>query len=127
MTPTTAIQFLLWLLIIASVVGVVASHLRIPYTVALVIAGLVVGALHRLPILQSLVQGQRPNWLPPQVVLILFLPPLLFEGSIRVHIRHLRENQIPILLLANAGVLARRGPWNGDARGRKWHRGRGNA
>jgi CPA1 family monovalent cation:H+ antiporter len=62
--------------------------------------------VHRLPILQTLVQGQRPNWLTPQIVLILFLPPLLFEGSIRIRIRHLRENLVPVLLLANAGVLA---------------------
>jgi len=106
MTPTTAIQFLLWLLIVASIVAVVASHLRIPYTVALVIGGLVLGSLHRLPILQVLTQGQRPNWLTPQIVLILFLPPLLFEGSIKIQIRRLRENLAPILLLANAGVLA---------------------
>jgi Na+:H+ antiporter len=105
-TPDSAIQFLVWLLIVASVVAVVANRLRIPYTVALVIGGLVLGALHRLPVLQSLTQGQRPNWLTPQVVLILFLPPLLFEGSIKIRFRLLRENLVPILLLANVGALA---------------------
>ncbi len=106
MTPDSAIQFLVWLLIVASVVAVVASRLRIPYTVALVIGGLVLGSLHHLPILQILTEGQRPNWLTPQIVLILFLPPLLFEGSIKIQVRHLRENLVPVLLLANAGVLA---------------------
>ncbi|HXJ93269.1 MAG TPA: Na+/H+ antiporter [Terriglobia bacterium] len=106
MTPDTAIHFLLWLLIVASVVAVVASRLRIPYTVALVIGGLVLGSLHHLPMLQILSQGQRPNWLTPQVVLVLFLPPLLFEGSIRVNARLLRENLVPIMLLANLGVVA---------------------
>jgi CPA1 family monovalent cation:H+ antiporter len=104
MTPNSAIEFLIWLLIVASVIAVVASRLRIPYTVALVIGGLVLGSLHHLP-LERFTQGQRPDWLTPDVVLILFLPPLLFEGSIKIHIRHLRENLVPILLLANLGVL----------------------
>ena len=106
MTPDSAIQFLVWLLIVASVIAVVASRLRIPYTVALVIGGLVLGSIHHLPALQRLTEGQRPNWLTPGVVLILFLPPLLFEGSIKISARLLRENLAPILLLANVGVLA---------------------
>jgi len=106
MATNHAIEFLVWLLIAASVIAVVAARLRAPYTVALVVGGLAIGFLHRLPILESLTQGQRPNWLTPDIVLILFLPPLLFEGSIKIRFRHLRENLIPILLLANVGVLA---------------------
>src|SRR5215831_8994909 len=106
MTPSSAIQFLIWLLIVASVIAVVASRIRIPYTVALVSGGLILGSLHHLPILESLTRGQRPDWLTPNIILVLFLPPLLFEGSIKIHIRHLRENIAPILLLANVGVLA---------------------
>jgi monovalent cation:H+ antiporter, CPA1 family len=105
MTPNTAIEFLVWLLIVASIIAVVANRVRIPYTVALVIGGLVLGSLHHLPILQLLTQGQRPNWLTPNIVLILFLPPLLFEGSIKIQFQLLRKNLVPILLLANAGVL----------------------
>jgi Na+:H+ antiporter len=105
MTPNTAIEFLVWLLIVASIIAVVANRLRIPYTVALVIGGLALGSLHRLSFLEIFTQGQRPNWLTPNVVLILFLPPLLFEGSIKIHFQILRKNLAPILLLANAGVL----------------------
>jgi CPA1 family monovalent cation:H+ antiporter len=47
MTPNSAIEFLIWLLIVASVIAVVASRLKIPYTVALVIGGLVLGSLHQ--------------------------------------------------------------------------------
>lgn len=105
MTPGSAIQFLLWLLIVASAIAVISNRLRIPYTVALVMGGLVLGSVRDLPIIDSLAGGQRPNWLTPDVILILFLPPLLFEGSIKVRIRYLRENLVPILLLANVGVL----------------------
>jgi CPA1 family monovalent cation:H+ antiporter len=99
----------MWLLIVASVIAVVASRLRIPYTAALVIGGLILGSLHHLPhilFLESVTHSQRPNWLTPNIILTLFLPPLLFEGSIKIQARHLWENIAPILLLANLGVLA---------------------
>jgi len=98
-----AVEFIIWLMVAASFIAVVAARLRIPYTVALVLGGLALGMVHT-PFLQS-VTGQRPDWLTPSVTLIIFLPPLLFEGSVKIQFRHLRENAIPILLLANIGVL----------------------
>lgn len=106
MATNHAIEFLIWLLIAASIIAVVAAKLRIPYTVALVLGGLALGAMHRrLGLLESLTKGAGPHWLTPDVILVLFLPPLLFEGSIKIPLRHLRENIAPILLLANVGVL----------------------
>ena len=104
MTPNTAVEFLIWLLIAASAIAVVASRLRIPYTVALVLGGLALGSVH-LPIVETLVQNQ-PDGLTPNIVLVIFLPALLFEGSLKLQIRQLLENALPILLLATAGVLA---------------------
>ena len=103
MQTNLVVEFILWLLIAASVIAVVASRLRIPYTVALVLGGLALGMV-RTPFLQN-VTGLRPDWLTPDIALVIFLPPLLFEGSVRIQFRHLRENFIPILLLANIGVL----------------------
>jgi len=37
MTPSSTIEFLIWLLIAASIIAVIAARLRIPYTVALVL------------------------------------------------------------------------------------------
>jgi monovalent cation:H+ antiporter, CPA1 family len=105
MTPTSAIEFLIWLLIAASLIAILASRLRIPYTVALVLGGLALGSLH-FPIVEKIYQSNRPDWLNPEVILILFLPPLLFEGSLKINLRQLLENKVPILLLANLGVLA---------------------
>jgi CPA1 family monovalent cation:H+ antiporter len=101
-----AVELLVWLLIAASVIAILADKLKIPYTVALVIGGLAIGSLHRLRLLQSFSQGVRPDWLTPGVVLVLLLPPLLFEASINLPIDYLRDNLFPILLLANIGVLA---------------------
>lgn len=103
MQTNLVVEFILWLLIAASVIAVVAARLRIPYTVALVLGGLALGMV-RTPFLQN-VTGLRPDWLTPDIALVIFLPPLLFEGSVKIQFRHLRENFIPILLLANIGVL----------------------
>ena len=103
MTTNTAIEFLVWTLIAASLIAVLAARLRIPYTVALVIGGLALGAVH-FPIIDTFLE-HRPHWLTPEVVLVVFLPPLLFEGSLKMQARHLRQNLIPILIMATLGVL----------------------
>ena len=43
MTTNFAVEFLMWVLIAASVIAVLAARLRIPYTVALVLGGLALG------------------------------------------------------------------------------------
>jgi hypothetical protein len=40
MTPTSGVEFLVWLLIAAAIIAMVAKRLRIPYTVSLVCGGL---------------------------------------------------------------------------------------
>lgn len=47
------IEFLMWLLIAAAVIAVIAARLRLPYAVALVLGGLVLGSV-RLPIVNTL-------------------------------------------------------------------------
>jgi len=104
MTPSSGIEFLVWLLIVAAIIAMLAKRLRIPYTVSLVLGGLLLAAI-QLPILSPLQPGQRPDWLTPDVILILFLPALVFEGSVKLDVRELLRNSVPLLLLANAGVL----------------------
>jgi len=58
-----------------------------------------------LPHLSPLEPSERPNWLTPDVILILFLPALVFEGSVKLNIRDLLRDAVPLLLLANLGVL----------------------
>ena len=103
-TATSAVEFLIWLLIAASAIAVLAKRLRAPYTVALVAGGLMLSAL-RLPRLSPLDPGQRPDWLTPDVILIVFLPALVFEGGVKLNVRDLLRNSAPLLLLANLGVL----------------------
>lgn len=88
---TTALE----LLMLALVVGFVARRVRVHYNVALVVAGIAVGAT----------QVISPIGLSPDIVLQLFLPVLLIEAAISTDLRRLRENLGPILLLALPGLL----------------------
>jgi CPA1 family monovalent cation:H+ antiporter len=103
MTTGLAVEFVILMLIVAAIVAVLAERLRIPYTVALVLGGLALGSAP-LPLIESLVR-QRPHWLTPDVTLVVFLPPLLFEGSLKIQIRQLRESLTTILVLATLGVV----------------------
>jgi CPA1 family monovalent cation:H+ antiporter len=74
------------------------------YTVSLVLGGLLLGAL-RLPLLSPLQAGHRPDWLTPDVILIVFLPALVFEASVKIDVRSLIRDFVPLLLLVTLGVL----------------------
>jgi CPA1 family monovalent cation:H+ antiporter len=85
---------ILMIFLVASVVAIIGRRFRIPYTVGLVIAGLVIGLRSDLSIEIS-----------PRVFLSLFLPPLLFEASFHVNFERLRQNLGTIVLLAVPGVI----------------------
>ncbi len=82
------------LLLIVSLVALVVRRLRIPYTVALVIVGL-------------LITFQKPLEieLTPELILSLFIPPLVFEAAFHLEFKYLRENWLTIVGLAIPGVL----------------------
>ena len=82
------------LLLIASLVAIAVHRLRIPYTVALVVVGLIIT-------FQSPVEIE----LTPELILALFVPPLVFEAAFHLNIRELRRNLPAILLLAVPGVI----------------------
>jgi monovalent cation/hydrogen antiporter len=67
-----------------------ASRTRIPYPILLVLGGLGL----------SMVPGLPDFELPPEIVLIGFLPPLLYIGAFFTPLRDLRANVRPIGLLA---------------------------
>src|SRR5258708_20911485 len=99
-TATSAVEFLIWLLIAASAIAILAKRLRAPYTVALVAGGLMLSPL-LLPRLSPLDPPQRPDWLPPDVLPIVFPPALLFQGRVNLNLRDLLRNSAPLLLLSN--------------------------
>jgi CPA1 family monovalent cation:H+ antiporter len=82
------------LLLIASTVAVLARRLRIPYTVGLVLIGLAL----------SLLSSSRIQ-LSPQIILVLLVPPLVFEAAFHLRWDDLRRDFWLILLLAIPGVV----------------------
>ncbi len=85
------------LLMVAAVVGMGARRLRLPYTLALVVAGIALG-FARIPELADI-------HLTPDLLLAIFLPALLFEAAYHVEFEKFRRNAGVILLLAVPGVL----------------------
>lgn len=86
----------LWLLIVAFGAMMVVRRTRLPYTMALVLSGLAVGATHLLEVFH----------LSYELVFAVFLPPLLFDAAIRLPVELLKRNWKPVALLAAPGVIA---------------------
>ena len=102
METAALIEFLLLLLIAASLIAMATIRLKIPYTVALVVGGFLIDLFHFRIVEQV---GEGEGLLTPEVIMMLFLPALLFEAGINIHIQHLRQNLVPILLFAVLGVV----------------------
>ncbi len=89
------VRLLVVLLLIALLVILVTRRLAVPYTLGLVIVGFLIGVIGRFSAIRF----------DPALVLFVFLPALLFEGSWSVSIQFLRKNWLMIFLLAVPGVL----------------------
>lgn len=84
------------LFVVATAVAIAARRLRLPYTVALVLAGLILGALKLFP---------APH-LTKNLLFSIFLPGLIFEAAFHIEWREFKENLLTILTLAVPGVVA---------------------
>ncbi|MGY0218933.1 cation:proton antiporter [Endozoicomonadaceae bacterium StTr2] len=76
--------------------------IRLPYTVGLLILGMVLGFLsQKFAFMEPLHQIQ----LSPELIMYVILPTLIFEAAINIDARQLMKNLAPIMLLAVVGVL----------------------
>jgi CPA1 family monovalent cation:H+ antiporter len=88
-------EYAVGLLLIATIVGILARRSRMPYTVGLVIVGAALAIIF---------QGLHVD-LAPELILGIFVPPLIFEAAFHLPIVDLRRNIGPILILTTIGVL----------------------
>ncbi|MBP7862083.1 Na+/H+ antiporter [bacterium] len=95
MHETFHIDLFIVLLMVTAAVAMAVKWVKLPYSISLVIVGLLIGVLHLLP----------PVEMTPELILLVFLPALLFEASWNIEIRKLKESWLPILVLAVPGVL----------------------
>ncbi len=87
-------SLILELLLVVSIVAIIVRRFRIPYTVALVVAGFVLSFRAGLQI-----------ELTSELILALLLPPLVFEAAFHLSFEQLRRSLPTIALLAIPGVV----------------------
>ncbi len=83
------------MLMVASIVAVLVKYIRFPYTVALVIVGFLIGFS---PYFEAF-------HLSRDIILLVFLPPLLFEGTLNMDLEMLRQRGLLVGLLAFLGTF----------------------
>ena len=91
------------MLLLAVIMLMVLQRLHFPYTVGLVIAGLVVGLITDHVDGAGVIRNQIT--LSHDLILYVLLPPLVYEASLEMDVRMLKRNLVPILLLAVVGLL----------------------
>jgi CPA1 family monovalent cation:H+ antiporter len=85
-----ALELILLLLAASAALRLAASRLAVPYAVLLVVGGLALAFTPGLP---------HPT-LPPEVLFLIFVPPLLYAGALSFPLRDFRQELGPILRLA---------------------------
>ena len=78
------------ILLAVAILFEVARRVGVPYPSLFVIGGLGLALVPGLPRIE----------LDPELVLIVFLPPLLFQAAVDMPIRELRANLVPLLRLS---------------------------
>jgi monovalent cation/hydrogen antiporter len=89
------IEIVILLLAVVALITVVARRIGVPYPILMVIAGLGLGFVPGLPRVD----------LEPEIVLLIFLPPILFSAAFLSSPRELWRNIRPISFLAVGLVL----------------------
>jgi Na+:H+ antiporter len=90
------------LLTVAMIAASICRNIPVPYTVFLVILGIILGSIARqYPEFELLLKFQ----LSSDLVLFLFLPALIFESAINLDARLLMKDIIPVLVLAVPAML----------------------
>ncbi len=90
-----ALELILLLLAVSAGLRLVAERLAIPYAAVLVVGGLIL----------AFVPGLPQVTLPPDVLFLVFIPPLLYAGSITFPLRDIRRQVGPIVRLSVVMVL----------------------
>ncbi|MDP6693006.1 MAG: cation:proton antiporter, partial [Phycisphaerales bacterium] len=93
---STTLTTFISLLAFATVVGVCAKFVKVPYTIALVLAGLAVAVMGAAP--DGMVITQ-------ELILVLLLPPLLFQAGLHLDLELLQKKAVPVVILAIPGVI----------------------
>lgn len=100
MKEVEVVEVVLALLLVVALLTVAARRIGIPYPILMTLGGLALG------LLLTLLPDQPRVELAPDLIFLLFLPPLLFGAAYFTSPRELFDNARPIGLLAVGLVLA---------------------
>lgn len=89
------VELMVILLLVAAVVAILTRRAELPYTVGLVVAGL----------LLALIPQFREVRLSPDLIFLVFLPPLIFEAAIHLDWKTFSRELPVIVVLAVLGVV----------------------
>lgn len=95
MDPTYLFELLIAMLLAVLALHYLAHRLKLPPAVALIAGGALLAFVPGLPVIS----------LDPELVLVIFLPPLLIDGAWFIPLRQLRSHLIGILSLAIGAVV----------------------
>lgn len=96
------LSVVLVLLTVAMVIAGLTRHLRLPYTVLLVLMGLMINLASTLTDHMAFLGGFR---LTHELVLFVFLPALIFESAMSLDARALLKDLVPVVVMAIPGML----------------------
>lgn len=94
-SPISLIEPIVALLIIATFVGIIADRIKVPYTVLLMMVGILLSLIGLVPRVD----------LTEELLMEVFLPALLFEAAIHFPSNELRKFAPTIAMLAAPGVI----------------------
>ena len=93
------------LLALSSGVYFAAKRLKVPYTVLLVLVGLLIVPIVHMPVLKDIFGFLGELTLTPELLFFIFLPILIFESAFNMNVRRMVDNVWSISLLAVVGLL----------------------
>ncbi len=105
MLSITSVLSLFTLLALSSAVFFVAKRFKVPYTVLLVLVGLLLVPIVKLPYLEPVFGFLDDLKLTPELLFYIFLPILIFESAFNMNVRKMIDNVWSISLLAVVGLL----------------------
>ncbi|SDD84633.1 Na+/H+ antiporter [Pedobacter soli] len=80
----------IFILVVMIGLSSVADHIKIPYPVLLIIAGIAVGFIPAL----------RPIDINPEIIFLIFLPPLLYDAAFNISFKEFKTNMNTIATLS---------------------------
>ncbi|MBK5106657.1 MAG: cation:proton antiporter, partial [Anaerolineales bacterium] len=87
-------EVIVLMLFIAALVGIAARRFRVPYTLGLMVIGLIITLFPQVNIT-----------IQPTLIFALLIPPIVFEAAFHLNVNDLRRDIVPILIFAIPGVI----------------------